>query len=530
MKRSIAFLMSAFMLLAGCDGIFNSGDGDFKEGDALLRSDKLPKAAREEVSRVEVTSDREDFVAFDIRIRETRNFEDLSNFGQNDTVLYPGALIRGNGAAAGTLVPAILPDGVTRNPVDLSLGGLSGSSASVAFQVISPMLSDTRVAINSKLAEMVGASSAAQVEYSKEEVNSSEQLALSLGIGVSWPTGAKVSGSVNLTSTEEKSRVVVRFKQIYYTVDMNTLASPAALFKGASESTINSFIASDNPMYVSRVSYGRQVFFILESTCSTDELKAAAEAAFEKGVKGTDTAMKVDVNATLSTKTVLANTTIKAIVYGGDSSDAVDIKDYDSLLAFMKNGASFDAATGSNALPLSYQMRFLSDNTIGALSSNADYTMRQYVRTKQRVQVKFSRIVCTGADDGQNSPDFWNSDRTLEVKGEAKVRAMKTGMPETTAYQFLADFWGNILSINNGEEKVPPTAATQQLLFTDLSASDSYIEVYLSFKEDDAAGDDDLGSVTEKIYLANNWNIEHKYSFSESGASIDAYVDIMVLP
>ncbi|MDA3850252.1 MAG: thiol-activated cytolysin family protein [Spirochaetaceae bacterium] len=486
----------------------------------LVKGDAQPQESYEASSPREVSSDRDDFICYERRVTETRNMTEIANLGQNDDILYPGALIIGTGAASGSLTPALLPYGISRKPVTLSLGGISGVTTDVTISDCTPSLSSTRTAINTKLTELVGASAAARIEMSKEEVYSQEQFSMSLGIGATWPAGQSLESQVDLTSSEEKSRIVVNFKQVYYSVDMDTPTGLSDMFEGGDAATIDSFIAENDPLYVSRVFYGRQVFFIMESTCSSEELTVAVEGAMQAG--GVETAPEVSGTLALSNEQILANTSIKAIIYGGSTDGAMEtLSGYSGLVSFLQQGAEFDATTGSNALPLYYQMRFVEDNKIGALTSNAEYTIREYVRTKQRVSVAFETLKCTGDDDG-----LW--DDTVEIKGNLRARAMNSSSSVGTDWMELHDNWGSYWAMSNGTTKTINNQVT--LAFTALDADQSYIELNGHFSEDDSAGDDDMGTKTRTVMLTEGWNESYKLYFEEDGASVEATFKLTILP
>lgn len=68
-----------------------------------------------------------------------------------------------------------------------------------------------------------------------------------------------------------KTRLVARFIQNYYTLDMDMPSSPADLFDGEVNATL---FGTHMPMYVSSVTYGRMALFTIESELEETEVKA----------------------------------------------------------------------------------------------------------------------------------------------------------------------------------------------------------------------------------------------------------------
>lgn len=521
MKKGIVLLL-LLSLFMGCSMLMEESEpvSSFTEGSTLVKGDSLPDENRSVGSRQQVESDREDFVCYERRITETRNMTELSELGVNDDILYPGALIQGSEAATGVLTPVSLPYGIARQPVTLSLGGIT-TDGNLSFEMETISLSSARDAINAKLGSLGMAHAAARMEFSKEEVYSREQMSLALGVGVEWPAGQSIDTAVDYTTTEEKSRMVVRFRQVYYSVDMDTPQGLSDVFTGGTAEDIDNLIADQNPLYVSRVFYGRQVFFIMESTCSSEELSVAVEAAMQKGVEGMEA--EISINSALSTESVLANTSIKALIYGGDSNGAIQtINGYDGLVNFLSQGASFDPNTGSGAMPLYYQMRFLEDNKVGAITSNAEYTIKEYVRVQQRVRVELDQFRCIGSDDG-------TFDNTSEIEGHIYVTAMNSSSDPAGDRITLFDNNGHPMAMSNGDTRDPGDLSTI-LTFDSLSVDNSYIELELKFWDDDSWGDDHFGTLNRQIFLRDGWNRTYEYNQSNDGEGIRSYIKITLIP
>ena len=193
-------------------------------------------------------------------------------------------------------------------------------------------------------------------------INSKEELALEMGLKVSTLT-TKVSGDFSLDSSTEKSSVLVKLTQAYYTMSYVKPTSLDEVFDpSVTPEQLSTFIQPDNPAtFISSVTYGRIFYMLYESTASAQDMEVALRGSYN-AVAG-----KVSGSVDIESLRAYNNLSVKVIAYGGDSQgtlnavgatfggeEAVDnLKDIVDRLA-----ASSDIAGG---LPLSYVVNSLAD-------------------------------------------------------------------------------------------------------------------------------------------------------------------------
>ncbi len=305
-------------------------------------------------------------------------------------VIYPGAVIVGESIATGEYIPIV----AARKPLSLSVS-LQNIEGSPKATIEDPSLSNVRVAINEILSSNVTGGTPAKVSFEVEEVHSQSQLSLALGANYKSAL-ADVSGSFDFSQEDIRSRVVVKFIQAYYTIDIDLPATPSDLF---SELPNLNSLGDVSPMYVSTITYGRMVLFTAESSTSTTMLEASLKAAFESG------AQSGEINVSSEYKKVIENAKIQATIIGGSGGDAVGAVDgIAGLKQYILGGG--DYTKDSPGAPLSYKLRYLKDNSIGNIVLSTKYNVRSCDRVAFSYRVTAKRIFVN--DDGEAGPgDFY---------------------------------------------------------------------------------------------------------------------------
>ncbi len=193
-------------------------------------------------------------------------------------------------------------------------------------------------------------------------INSKEELALEMGLKASSKI-AKVSADFSLDTSTEKSSVLVKLTQAYYTMSYVKPTSLDEVFDpSVTPEQLASFIQPDNPgTFISSVTYGRIFYMLYESTASAQDMELALKGSYN-AVAG-----RISGSVDIESLREYNNLTVKVIAYGGDSQgtlnavgatfggeDAVDnLQDIVVRLA-----ESSDIAGG---LPLSYVVNSLED-------------------------------------------------------------------------------------------------------------------------------------------------------------------------
>jgi thiol-activated cytolysin len=321
------------------------------------------------------------------RYKASPGFSELFLLDPTSDVIYPGALIKGESVTTGEYIPII----ADRAPITISIS-LENIGGTPKADVENPTLSSVRAAIVDILNSNVNGNTPAKISFEIQEVHSSEQLKLAIGANYS-NSFASVSGSFDFNKEEVRSRVIVKFLQVYYSLDIDTPRNPSDLFQAPPDL---SDLGSVSPMYIATVTYGRMVLFSAESSKSTTEVKAALNAAFNAGVH------EGDISISTEYQKVIEETNIKALVLGGSgSSGSKVVNGIEGLKEYISEGG--DYSKDSPGAPLSYKMRYLKDNAVGKVILTTEYSLRQCSLNYPQYRFEIKSLLCSSCEDGDGS-------------------------------------------------------------------------------------------------------------------------------
>jgi hypothetical protein len=313
------------------------------------------------------------------------NFDDVAIMRPTNGIVYPGALVIGD---QGMLDGAPNPLTLDRSPMTLRLD-LPGIGEQGTIIVDRPDNANVGTGLDNALewwnanAYQDGYVNAANSSYQATTSYASKQFSLDVGLNLEWATGSLAS-QFNFESNTERKVAAIVFRQVFYTVTMNTPATPAAVFaptvtKEQAEAAFNS---DTPPAYVSSVSYGRLLMVRMESTVqdTSIELDAVLEYAGGKRNAGSlELESKYDE--------VLKNSSITVVTIGGNAeaaSEAISLANIDSGF-----GALNSVLTGENAVytrnnpgvPIAYTIRYLKDNSLAKMGYTTDYSVETCDKT-----------------------------------------------------------------------------------------------------------------------------------------------------
>lgn len=347
-------------LLNGLAEVVASGDAfpDFPanitSSDIGMPKDTIQNFERKESAGGEIVKQR--WVCTEKEVDITGGTHTFPLYNTNASVIWPGNLLQGktldNATPSDIVVKraggTITYNLVTGNPV-------ATDSVAVIDQ------GTVQQAMNNIIAQN-GDITPANFTLDVVAVNSSEQLALEMGLKASTLT-TKVSSDFSLNTSKETSSVLVKLTQQYYTMSYVKPTSLEEVFDpGVTPNQLATFIQPDNPAtFISSVTYGRIFYMLYESTASAEDMKAALTTSYN-AVAG-----KAEGSVDIESLREYNNLSVKVIAYGGDSmgtlnsvgatfggDDAVDnLQDIVGRLA-----ESSDIAGG---LPLSYVVNSLED-------------------------------------------------------------------------------------------------------------------------------------------------------------------------
>ena len=411
-----------------------------------------------------------DYVCSVKRYKAAPGYDELFLMDPTTDVIYPGAIIKGESIPTGEYIP-IISD---RKPMTISVS-LQNIGGSPSRTVEEPKLSTVREALNDILSADVTGATPARLSFEIENVYSEEQLSLAVQ-GNYKNSFVDVAGSFDFNRLDIRSRLVVKFLQIYYTVDMDLPQSPDDLFE---ELPSMEELGSTSPLYVSTVTYGRMVLFTVESSYSSTEINAALNAAFSAGVQSGS----IDISAQY--KKMIDSSTLKAYILGGSGGNAVQsVNGIEGIVDFITSGG--DYSKDSPGAALSYKLRFLKDNSVANIILASEYNVRQCQRVFSNYKVELWYIQCTNCDDAGSEAEMYG---WLGLQLPGQDLEFLWFVTEGDAQRVIPDIGGqlNIYSSTN--------------ITLQNATAESYIVLGGHLYEDDLTGDDDLGQTLKNVYL-----------------------------
>ena len=386
-----------------------------------------------------------------------KNIQEITYLGLNDDVVWPGNLIKGAKIHQFVYEPVV---GVARNPVTLSInmeGSASGSR--ITRTIADPKLSTVRQGISDLLdSALVGTTYAARAQFDRKQVYSESQLNLVVGADLKYGAGS-LNTKFDWASTTRKNKIVAKYQQLYYTVDMDTPPTPASVFATTNSlDAIRAAIPSGScPVYVAGVTYGMMALTFIETDYTETELNVSLDAAYGTGL------LDVEIRSGLTKRQVLENSSMTTVVYGGASAGLSQIEaGYQGFIEVVH--ASIQLGTASPGVPLIYKFRHLCDNTIANVTLTSQYSITRLIRLQQLVRLTIDKIVCDWANDDCGD-DVVEIDR-ISVWANASQQAggqnpVQYFAEDTLIYHYSSGGYGH--QMNDYDEH--PVGSTMTFLF-----------------------------------------------------------------
>ena len=276
----------------------------------------------------------------------------------------------------------------------------------------------------------------ARMQYESTSAYSMNQLKAKFGSDFE-KVGVNLKIDFEAVNKGEKQVEVVDFKQIYYTANFDAPKNPSDVF--APGVTVEQLKArgideKTPPVYVSSVSYGRQMYVKFETTSKSTELKAAINAV----IKG------VPIKAESEWARVLKNTTVTVSIVGGNADGAARVVTgtVEDLKKLIQEGATF--STQNPAVPISYKTAFLKDNQVATIQSNTDYIETKVTSYKNG----YLNLQHHGAYIARYYV-YWD-EVTYDKDGIESIRSRQwedNGKNRTAGFQTELQFRGNVRNI-----------------------------------------------------------------------------------
>ena len=276
----------------------------------------------------------------------------------------------------------------------------------------------------------------ARMQYESTSAYSMNQLKAKFGSDFE-KVGVNLKIDFEAVNKGEKQIEVVDFKQVYYTANFDAPKNPSDVFApGVTVDQLKARGIDENtpPVYVSSVSYGRQMYVKFETTSKSTELKAAINAV----IKG------VPIKPESEWARVLKNTTVTVSIVGGNADGAARVVTgtVEDLKKLIQEGATF--STQNPAVPISYKTAFLKDNQVATIQSNTDYIETKVTSYKNG----YLNLHHKGAYIARYYV-YWD-EVTYDKDGVESIRSRQwehNGKNRTAGFQTELQFKGNVRNI-----------------------------------------------------------------------------------
>lgn len=303
------------------------------------------------------------------------NFEDVAIFDPALGVVYPGALVIGNGEM---LDGAPLPLLISRAPAKLRLD-LPGIGDAGNIEIVDPTYLHVQSSIddgleywNNDIAPQ-GYEIASRAYYESTTTFSSEQMSLDLGVSADWVSGSSFEGQFSYDTSTSKRVAAILYRQVFYDIVMQTPDKPSDVFGSDVDlSKVESLMGSSTPpAYVSSVSYGRIIMIRMETTST--ETSVTLEAALEYASLGKN--VEADIEAKY--KSILEESTINVVTIGGNAEIASKVITGNDIAS--SGGLNYVITEGSlysrdnPGAPIAYTVKYLKDNVVAKMGYHTDY-------------------------------------------------------------------------------------------------------------------------------------------------------------
>jgi thiol-activated cytolysin len=402
-------------------------------------------------------------------------------------VIWPGAIVDGSSIASGQYRP--ITDQRAPLTFSISLENIGGSALKT---VQTPTLSTVRDGVNELRRQTMQGATLANIIYEKEEIRSEEQLKLALG--AHYNSGmVKISGSFDFSSSSVANKILVKYIQKYYTIDIDPPAQPQGFFANPRNIT-------PDDMYVASVTYGRMLLFTFESTEDITKLNAAVDVAFKQG--GGSASTQYD--------SLLKRTKTNVLVIGGSAEDGVKVitNGIEGINQYITNGANYSA--NSPGAPLSYKLRYVSDNAIGNVIMSTTFYERNCQKTTGSFKAKILKLKCTAVDDPGSNEEFYG--RITVIAYEAEGREIGRQLLWNVSEK-------NHVSLRTNAEHFINTEARFTFRNFHLVKNTAFIRVEANLREDDDfGGDDNFGTQSKKVYLSEAADDPNKAPGADPGS------------
>lgn len=280
--------------------------------------------------------------------------------------IWPGSLV--SLQDLDELTPLVVP----RGPITLSLGGLETSPSAgegLSEDVSNPTRSRVRNAVQRMVKRAVGTQTSfpARAFWDFTQVYNEDHMKLQMSAAIGFG-GFGGRSSMDWSKTGRRTRILARYRQEYYTIDVDEMDLPEGFFPPAFDldEVAAEIHPGSRPAYVSSVTYGMTAYTLIESDSEESRVYAALEASY-RGVGA------VDAKVEAEHRSVLQSSRMTTYVLGGSTKGLRGIMDgYDGFRTVLS--ASLGTEATSTPVPIAFRLTNLQDGSPASIAMAAKYS------------------------------------------------------------------------------------------------------------------------------------------------------------
>lgn len=362
--------------------------------------------------------------------REVRELTNRSGLDLSSSKVFPGALLQGEYFEKGVYSPITIP----RAPGSIYLTGINlDEGAKYRAKDVEMSASEVNEAVQRLITQHEVQAAPVHSSYEAHVTYSADELLFRIGLDARFGV-VDMKSDLSVGRDKARNYAFVKFTQIFYDVNFEDPELSASVFEDGEEFSDpeGQITAGNPPLYVSKVSYGRMVFFVAESTHDALEVKSALGAAVRGGV-GTAKA-----SSGLSFAEILSRSKIYYYVVGGAADlDLAPIKAADDSEMFSavkdfigdRETANFSAENPGT--PIAYTLNYLSDRSPAKMAYTVDYDRRDcrfFLEDSdpdsKSIQVDLNAtqfVVVPEKALGSGDTEFFSNGPEVDVRGKCKI-------------------------------------------------------------------------------------------------------------
>lgn len=373
------------------------------------KSDLKRNISQTSVNRQETATPSTTMGCVTKRVKAEVGMKDMAIFTPMPNI-YPFSIIDGKTILTGAYATKTFK----RNPIAIYSDLPVANPNDVGVVVQEPNALNIQSAIRTLIQKPLSGPQPARVSSSVKEIESLDELKLSLNVHAEGFWKAKIDNNFSFSESKSSYTFVAEFEQLYYSINVNDIPSNA---KDVFAENIGEI--PNDWVYVSSMTFGRKAVLAIVVNNVTRDVANSLKVSINAGIK------KIEVGSDLELKKALKNTTISGFIFGGNPNQAVDIpltgtpdQVIASLKKYITEGAVFDK--NNPGAPLYYTLNFLNDNAVCGVYQTLDKNI-QKCQDAFRFRVKANRIQAYRTDDGKS---FGHpTDRKVEIYGCLAMQA-----------------------------------------------------------------------------------------------------------